>query len=115
MSLELNKEEAELSGVLADYGGNLRMEISNTGSHDFREGLKRRQRAPHDDPGSSWPPHRATKRQSRYRLAVRCGIPLTGRDVAWGTDVFSDQLRLVLFGAAHFGLAFERSPAAIAT
>jgi len=41
VNLELNKEEAELvTRVLADYLGNLRMEIGNTDSYDWRQDLK---------------------------------------------------------------------------
>ncbi|HEV3112344.1 MAG TPA: hypothetical protein VGY99_17800 [Candidatus Binataceae bacterium] len=41
--IELTAEEAEeLSGILDNYLSDLRMEIVDTDSHDFREGLKRR-------------------------------------------------------------------------
>ena len=41
--IELTAEEAEeLSGILDNYLSDLRMEIVDNDSHDFREGLKRR-------------------------------------------------------------------------
>jgi len=41
--IELSAQEAqELSGILEDYLSDLRMEIVDTDSPDFREGLKRR-------------------------------------------------------------------------
>jgi hypothetical protein len=41
--IELSVQEAEeLSGILKDYLSDLRMEIVDTESHDFREGLKKR-------------------------------------------------------------------------
>jgi hypothetical protein len=41
MQLELNQGEAELvQRVLTNYLGDLRMEIRDTDSYDFRQGLK---------------------------------------------------------------------------
>lgn len=41
--IELSAQEAEeLSGILQDYLSDLRMEIVDTDSADFREGLKKR-------------------------------------------------------------------------
>ncbi|HKD69572.1 MAG TPA: hypothetical protein VKB84_22225 [Candidatus Binataceae bacterium] len=41
--IELSTEEAEeLSGILENYLSDLRMEIVDTDSTDFREGLKKR-------------------------------------------------------------------------
>lgn len=41
--IELSAEEAEeLSGILENYLSDLRMEIVDTDSQDFREGLKKR-------------------------------------------------------------------------
>ncbi len=41
--IELSAQEAEeLSGILEDYLSDLRMEIVDTDSADFREGLKKR-------------------------------------------------------------------------
>ena len=43
-ALDLNEQEREaLSGVLDDYVSDLRMEISNTDSQDFRDELKKRE------------------------------------------------------------------------
>jgi hypothetical protein len=44
-TFELDPEEAKvLAEALAEYISDLRMEISNTDSMDFREGLKERER-----------------------------------------------------------------------
>lgn len=43
LRIELSAEEAEeLSGILENYLSDLRMEIVDTDSQDFREGLKKR-------------------------------------------------------------------------
>lgn len=41
MDLHLDTQDTDLiARILADYFGNLRIEISNTDSYDFRQGLK---------------------------------------------------------------------------
>ncbi len=43
-TLELSEEEcAELKSILTSYLSDLRMEIADTESFDFRQGLKRRE------------------------------------------------------------------------
>lgn len=43
IQLDLNPAEKEiLAGALDDYLSDLRMEIADTDSHDFKEGLKER-------------------------------------------------------------------------